>query len=124
MCIRDRGKKQNGLSWTADSKFTELYINGAYIGSYQLTQSIKIDAKRMSLNKAFGQIVENDPHYASDGVPGFKGLSGMPFSFKDPDEWKTKTDGSVDPEGLTTEKVTAEMCIRDSSTRVRRRRPT
>ena len=76
MCIRDR-------SWTADSKFTELYINGAYIGSYQLTQSIKIDAKRMSLNKAFGQIVENDPHYASDGVPGFKGLSGMPFSFKE-----------------------------------------
>ena len=101
------GKKQDGLSWTADSTFTELYINGAYIGSYQLTQSIKIDSKRMNLNKKYGQVIENDPHYASDGVPGFKGLSGMPFSFKDPDEWKTKTDGSVDPEGLTTEKVTA-----------------
>ena len=112
----DLGKKQNGLAWTADSKFTELYINGKYIGSYQITQSIKIDSNRVNADKKYGQVIENDPHYASDGVPGFKGLSGQPFSFKDPDEWKTVAAGPnavndpakgwLDPEGLTTEKVT------------------
>ena len=114
----DLGKKQNGLAWSADSTFTELYINGKYVGSYQLTQSIKIDGNRVPADKKYGQIIENDPHYATDGVPGFNGLSGMPFSFKDPDEWKPLSEASggvfdsgkntfVDPEGLTTAKVTA-----------------
>jgi hypothetical protein len=108
-----------GMTWAADSVFTELYINGSYRGSYQLVQSVKIDSNRVPADKKFGAIVENDPHFKADKVPGFKGASGMPFAFKDPDEWKPVAEGTagavwdeakgewLDPEGLTQPKVTA-----------------
>lgn len=114
----DLARKQSGLGWTPDSRFTELYLNGKYLGSYQLTQTIKIGSDRADLKKKYGQIIEFDPFYRRDGVPGFHGQSGMPFSFKDPDEWKKLSAddpdaihdparGWLDPEGLTTAKVTA-----------------
>ena len=108
-----------GMTWAADSVFTELYVNGSYRGSYQLVQSVKIDSNRVPADKKLGAVVENDPHFTSDKVPGFKGASGMPFAFKDPDEWKPVAEGTegavwddtrsewLDPEGLTQAKVTA-----------------
>ncbi|MGB7962070.1 MAG: CotH kinase family protein [Propionicimonas sp.] len=110
-------EQQGNLAWTADSRYTELYINNKYMGSYQLAESIKIAGDRMDLDEKYGQIIENDPHYAEDGVPGFKGLTGMQYSFKDPDEWKSvpagpkaiqdPVKGWLDPKGLTTAKVAA-----------------
>ena len=108
-----------GMTWAADSVFTELYVNGSYRGSYQLVQSVKIDSNRVPADKKLGAVVENDPHFKADKVPGFKGASGMPFAFKDPDEWKAVAEGTagavwddargewLDPEGLTQAKVTA-----------------
>ena len=89
------GKQLDGLKWTPDSKFAELFINGKYIGSYQLAESIKISPARANINAETGQIIENDPHWASDGVPGFKGASGMNYSWKDPDEFKFEDDGTT-----------------------------
>jgi hypothetical protein len=108
-----------GMTWAADSVFTELYINGSYRGSYQLVQSVKIDSNRVPADKSHGAVLENDPHFRADKVPGFKAASGMPFAFKDPDEWKPVAEGTagavwddargewLDPEGLTQPKVTA-----------------
>ncbi|MCW2768752.1 MAG: CotH protein [Aeromicrobium sp.] len=93
--------------WNPKRQFTELYINGKYQGSYELVQSIKIDSKRVNVAKPTGQIIEIDPHYKADGVPGFIGQSKLPFSFKDPDEYKKLPDGVTDdPEGLTAARVT------------------
>lgn len=101
------GRKQDGLKWTPDERFTELFVNGKYAGSYQILQSIKIDKDRVNVNKTNGQVIEFDPHWKADGVPGFVGLSGQNFSWKDPDEFKNFDDGFQDPNGLTNAKIAA-----------------
>jgi len=106
----DLGGQLLGLKWTPKSVFTELFLNGKYMGSYQLVQSIKIDSNRVSVNKTTGQVIEFDPHWAEDGIPGFVGPSGQNFAWKDPDEFKTldpEDGGGPDPEGLTSAKITA-----------------
>jgi hypothetical protein len=99
------GLNLSGLRWTPDSRFAELFVNGKYLGSYQLAQSIKIDNNRVNVSKTTGQVIENDPHWKEDGVPGFIGKSGMNYSWKDPDEFKTLEGGGEDPEGLTNDKI-------------------
>jgi hypothetical protein len=107
MVAWDLGKLVNGLKWTPDSRFTELFVNGKYLGSYQLVQSIKIDSNRVNVSKTTGQVIEFDPHWKDDGIPGFVGASGMNFAWKDPDEFKTLEGGGSDPEGLTNAKIDA-----------------
>lgn len=95
------GRLQTGLTWTPSEVFTELYINGKYLGSYQMIQSIKIDNNRVDVDKENGYVIEIDPHWDEDGVPGFVGPSGLDFASKDPDERKELDDGTDDPEGIT-----------------------
>ena len=86
-------------------------------GQLPAARSIKIQDERVDIKPKWGQIIENDPHWAKDGVPGFKGVSGMNYSWKDPDEFKfldpgeddcpdAATEPCADPEGLTTQKTT------------------
>ena len=99
------GRKQNGLKWTPNEEFSELFVNGSYVGSYQLIESIKIDKNRVNVHKERGAVIEFDPHWKEDGVPGFKGFSGQDFAWKDPDEFKQLDGGGQDPEGLTADKI-------------------
>ena len=102
------GAQLDGLKWTPDSVFTELFLNGKYLGSYQLVQSIKIDSNRVKVDKVTGQVMEFDPHWKDgDGTFGFTGFSGQDFSYKDPDELKKLPDNSDDPESLTAAKKAA-----------------
>jgi hypothetical protein len=39
-----------GMAWTPRSVFVELYLNGVYEGSYQLTESIEIDKNRVNID--------------------------------------------------------------------------
>jgi hypothetical protein len=108
----DLGNALSGLQWTPKSTFTELFINGKYLGSYQLVESIKIDKNRVPIDDETGQVIENDPHWKTDGVPGFIGASGMNYAWKDPDEFKDLEPGDdgypgLDPTGLTTPKIDA-----------------
>ncbi len=101
----DIGAGLDGLDWTPRGTFTELYVNGDYKGSYQISESIKIDKNRVNIDQEKGIIVEVDKHYAEDGVPGFFGDHKIPYALKDPDERKKKKDGSEDPEGITDDKI-------------------
>ena len=104
----DIGQLLDGLKWTPKQTFTELYLNGKYLGSYQLTESIKIDKNRVNVDAEKGQVIEFDPHWKEDGVPGFVGKSGMNYAWKDPDEFKTldpEDGGGPDPEGLSNAKI-------------------
>ncbi|MGH3457625.1 CotH kinase family protein [Aeromicrobium sp.] len=107
MVAWDLGRKLLGLKWTPNSTFAELYINGKYLGSYQMVESIKIDSNRVNVSKTTGQVIEFDPHYKEDGVPGMVGKTGVKYAWKDPDEFKTLDDGNEDPEGLTNAKISA-----------------
>ena len=106
-----------GMGWYPRSQFAELFLNGKYMGSYQLVESIKIQDERVNIKPKWGQIIELDPHWASDGVPGFQSaLTGMHYAWKDPDEFKffdpdecieeEAEPECVDPEGLTDQKIT------------------
>ena len=101
----DVGGQLDGLKWTPRSTFTEVYVNGWYKGSYQLVESIKIDSNRVNVNKETGQVIEFDPHYKEDGVPGFRSPIGLDYAWKDPDEFKFDDEDEPDPEGLTTDKI-------------------
>ncbi len=109
----DLGEELGGLEWNPDSVFTELFLNGKYLGSYQLVQSIKIDNKRVDVDEITGQILEWDPHWKDgDGTFGFTSFSGQDVSFKDPDEYKQLEPGDdgypgPDPEGLSDAKRAA-----------------
>ncbi len=107
MVAWDLGRMLEGLKWTPASTFAEVFLNGKYIGSYQLTESIKIDKNRVNVNAETGQVIEIDPHWKEDGVPGFVGKSGLNYAWKDPDEFKELDNGDEDPEGLTTAKIAA-----------------
>ena len=98
----DLGKQLAGLKWTPDSAFTELFLNGKYLGSYKLVQSIKIDSNRVNVNKVTGQVMEWDPHWKDgDGTYGFTSWSGQDNWFKDPDTYDSLSTGEPDPEGLS-----------------------
>lgn len=101
----DVGAGLDGLTWTPRGTFTELYVNGDYKGSYQLSESIKIDKNRINISQERGIIVEIDKHYADDNIPGFFGDHKIPYAFKDPDQRKKLKDGSEDPEGITDDKI-------------------
>ncbi len=96
------GAALDGLKWTPRSEFTELYVNGDYKGSYQLSESIKIDKNRIDVSQKKGVVIEIDPHFKEDHVPGFYGDHQLPYTFKDPDERMT---GKEEPEGITDDKV-------------------
>ena len=98
----DIGAGLDGLSWTPRGTFTELYVNGDYKGSYQLSESIKIDKNRVNIDKKKGVIVEIDKHYEDDGIPGFFGDHQIPYAMKDPDERKK---GKNVDEGITDAKI-------------------
>ena len=96
------GAGLDGLAWTPRSTFTELFVNGEYVGSYQISESIKIDKNRINIDKKKGVVVEIDPHFKEDDVPGFFGDHKIPYAFKDPDERKKGKDVE---EGITDDKV-------------------
>lgn len=106
MVAWDLGRMLNGLKWTPTSTFAEVFINGKYKGSYQMVESIKIDKNRVNVNAETGQVIEFDPHYRTDGVPGMAGKTGVKYAWKDPDEFKTLDEGGgEDPKGLTAAKI-------------------
>ncbi len=96
------GAGLDGLTWTPRGEFTELFVNGEYQGSYQLTESIKIDKNRIDIDEEKGVVIEIDPHFKEDRVPGFFGDHLIPYAFKDPDERFT---GPKEQEGITDDKV-------------------
>ncbi len=96
------GAGLDGLAWTPRSTFTELFVNGEYVGSYQISESIKIDKNRIDIDENKGVVVEIDPHFKEDDVPGFFGDHDIPYAFKDPDERKKGKDVE---KGITDDKV-------------------
>jgi CotH protein len=99
--------QMDGLGWTPHRIFTEVFLNGKYLGSYELIESIKIQQKskkndpRVDIDPEKGVIIEINPAGASSEIPGlFKGDHGMWYGFKDPDEKSPS-----DPEAATPEKI-------------------
>jgi len=87
-----------GRAFTPNSRYVEVYLNNAYLGSYQLTEQIKEgkglvdieeqpDGTTTLPNLAGGYLIEQD--LFAEGEPvWFKTVKKMPFVIKYPDEDK------------------------------------
>lgn len=45
--------EEGGLSYTPDSRFIDLYINGQYWGLYQLTERIEVNKNRINIDDGY-----------------------------------------------------------------------
>ena len=74
-----------GVAHPNNSRFVELWINGTYRGSYQLTEQIQTGAGRVEIDEdAGGFLLELDKYY--DSEPKFRtALYNLPVMVKDPE---------------------------------------
>jgi hypothetical protein len=100
----DLGRRTNHIAWTPDSRYVEMFVNDQYVGSYLMTESVKIDGTRINVDETHGMVMEVDGWTVEDPALGFKTSKGIVLAFKDPDEVK---DGGNDPKGVTPAKLTA-----------------
>lgn len=71
--------------WVPDSRFVELVLNGTHLGTYQLTESVKVSDSRVQLGET-GFMVEYDNHYYQAAYSFHTGVLDYPIAFKYPDE--------------------------------------
>jgi hypothetical protein len=82
----DLGRRLNGISWTPDSRYVELFVNDQYVGAYLMTESVKIDDDRVNIDPDSSMIMETDGTGTPSSSVGFKSTLGkIAFIFKDPD---------------------------------------
>jgi hypothetical protein len=84
------GRLFNNLAWTPHSEQSNLYLNNEYLGIYQMTEAIKIDANRVNIdeitkkNPDGGYILEFDDYYRSEEFR-ITTNRGIVISCSDPD---------------------------------------
>lgn len=101
----DLGRKLSGMTWNPDSEYVELFVNSEYRGAYLLVEKPRIDGDRVDLGKDSGIIMETDGIEKSSSRYGFTTSHGLNFAAKDPDKYDYRSNGSLDPDGLTTTKL-------------------
>ena len=70
--------------WVPNSRFVELVINNVHLGTYQLTESVKVSDTRVQLNDT-GFLIEYDTHYAQANYYFHTQTYNYPIAFKHPD---------------------------------------
>lgn len=81
------------LPWAPHSAFIEVYLNGAYLGNYQLIENVKVDSHRVNITElgegdisddiTGGYLLEIDQH--QDEAYVFDTPQGLPIGLIDPD---------------------------------------
>ena len=75
----------SNLDWTADSDFSEIFLNGKYIGTYQISEKVEEDDHRVKIGKN-GFLLEVDQMYRiTDDDVYFKSPRNNLFNIKDPE---------------------------------------
>ena len=89
----DLGRRLDGLSWTPDSRYVELFVNDQYRGSYLMAESVKIDGDRVDVASKTGMIMETDaPNVTNKTIEFLSPKGKIPLQFKDPDTVKDTDD--------------------------------
>lgn len=90
------GQHLDGLEWTPHSRFAELIFNGEHLGTFQITEQIRVDKNRVDIDELTsedtsgdmltgGYLLELDNYYGE--VNKFRTrLCNLPVNFKDPDD--------------------------------------
>jgi hypothetical protein len=75
-----------GFPWTPKARFVEVFLNGEYIGNYQIVEAIKQDSKRVDIPEETGFLIEWDGYYYLE-PKWFKTniVNSRGYSFKHPE---------------------------------------
>jgi hypothetical protein len=79
------------MAWTPKSEQVLLFLNGEYLGLYQITEAIKIDENRVDIdeiktnNPGGGYVLEIDNYYKGEAFGFSTDHDGIYFSCSDPD---------------------------------------
>ncbi|MHA4896700.1 CotH kinase family protein [Pedobacter sp. PWIIR3] len=76
--------RNSGLTFTVNSRFVEVYLNGTYNGSYLLTEQVKEGKSQVDVEDG-GYLLEEDGFAEGEPVH-FSTQHGMPITIKYPDE--------------------------------------
>ena len=90
-----RISEQTSLAWTPRNEYAELFLNGRHLGTYLVTEQIKVDKNRVNITEMSpsdnegealtgGYLFELDFHF--DNEKQWHTPRNMPFAIKSPDE--------------------------------------
>lgn len=101
-----------GMPFTNHSRFVEVFLNGEYIGVYQLTEKIEIGTNRVNIAEEGGLLMSFDQDDGPDLNPGagdnFKSkVFGLPMCVKEPEDL---TEEQID--SIREEFAEVEKCIK------------
>lgn len=74
--------KELGMSFTPDSEYVDVYVNGQYIGNYLLTEKIEIDRERVNITDLEEQMERMNDGKALEEYEFFMEQQGRLFSTK------------------------------------------
>lgn len=80
------------FAWTPKMQFVDLFINGEYVGNYQLGESVKVASHRLNIPKATGYLIERDQYYDQEPNYFISEEYKYGYSFKHPDGEKITTE--------------------------------
>lgn len=80
-----------GLPHTVNSRFVEMFLNGDYVGVYQLTEKVEIGEKRVNIDKEEGVLMSFDkddgPELSPDAADNFwSEVYDLPMCVKEPED--------------------------------------
>lgn len=80
--------RNSQFEWTSSGKFTDVFLNGKFLGNYYICEKIQINTNRLNISpNAF--LLEFDTHY--DETYKFKtALKKFPVNIKNPDNLSNK----------------------------------
>ena len=75
-----------GLEYTPRQQYVELFLNGEYMGNYNLTEHVKEGKNRIPIDEDHGGFILEEDGYAHQEPKYFDTPKGMPITVKFPDE--------------------------------------
>lgn len=81
--------KDIGIPYAVDSRFVDMYINGEYMGTYQVIEKIEVGSDRVDINQDSGFIIEKD-YREQEQEQSFKTKYGI-FAISSPRELTVDT---------------------------------
>ncbi|MGN0277907.1 MAG: CotH kinase family protein [Lachnospiraceae bacterium] len=81
--------KDIGIPYAVDSRFVDMYINGEYMGTYQVIEKIEVGSDRVDINQDSGFIIEKD-YREQEQEQSFKTKYGI-FAISSPQELTVDT---------------------------------
>lgn len=92
-----------GMPHSIRSRFVEVFLNGEYVGVYQLTEKVEIDENRVDIDKVDGVLISFDlddgPSLSPDATDNFWSSEyGLPMCVKEPEDLSAEKMDSIKAE--------------------------